>query len=185
MPGSGDIVDEPALAAQQRPILEALDIGSDDARHDDCTRPEPRRRPKRRPDDAVIARAAAEIAGNRQPNVVFAGIGIHRQQLDESEHHSRRAEAALQAVLVGHRLLDRMQTIGRRGDALDRGEFVAMRLHGEHETGAHRAPVEQNRAGAADPVLAADMGAGQPQLVAEEIGEAHPHRRRRAGRRAR
>ena len=34
--------------------------------------------------------------------------------------------------------------------------------------------VEQDGAGAADAVLAADMGAGEPQLVAQEIAQEHP-----------
>ena len=36
------------------------------------------------------------------------------------------------------------------------------------------AAIEQDRAGAAHAVLAADMGAGQPQFVAQEIAEQQP-----------
>ena len=37
---------------------------------------------------------------------------------------------------------------------------LARRLHRKHQAGAHRLAVDDHRAGAADAVLAADMGAG-------------------------
>ena len=52
---------------------------------------------------------------------------------------------------------------------LDGAELVAIRLDREEEAGAHRLAVELDRAGAADAVLAADVGAGQPRLVADEV----------------
>ena len=64
-----------------------------------------------------------------------------------------------------------MQLVGRRCDALDGEKVVAIRLHREHQARARRAPVEQDGAGAADPVLAAEMGAGEPELVAQEVRE--------------
>ena len=41
----------------------------------------------------------------------------------------------------------------------------------EQQAGPHRGAVDQDRAGAADAVLAADVGAGQPQVVAQGVGE--------------
>ena len=46
---------------------------------------------------------------------------------------------------------------------------IAVGLHGEHQAGAHRLAVEQHRAGAADAVLAAGMGAGEPELLAQAV----------------
>ena len=63
----------------------------------------------------------------------------------------------------------------RRRDALDGEQLVAVGLHREHQAGARRAAVEQDGAGAADAVLAAEMRAGEPELVAHEIGERHAH----------
>src|SRR5258708_37810451 len=73
-------------------------------------------------------------------------------------------------VLV-KRLLQRMQLVGARRDALDGEEIVAVRLHGEHQARARRAAVHQDRAGAAYAVLAAEMGAGEAELMADEIRE--------------
>ena len=50
-------------------------------------------------------------------------------------------------------------------------DVAAVGLHGEHDAGAHRLAVEEHRAGAADAVLAADVRAGQTQLVPQEVAE--------------
>ena len=47
----------------------------------------------------------------------------------------------------------------------------AVALHREREAAAHDRAVEQHRAGAAHAVLAADMAAGQPERLAQEIDQ--------------
>ena len=47
-------------------------------------------------------------------------------------------------------------------------------LDREQAAGAHRDAVEPDRAGSADAVLAADVGAGEPEAVAEEVGQEQP-----------
>ena len=61
-------------------------------------------------------------------------------------------------------------------EPFDRGDLVPDRGDREHQAGAHRAAVDQDRAGAADAVLAADVGAGQPEVVAQRVGQ-QPARR--------
>ena len=75
--------------------------------------------------------------------------------------------------MIVHRLLQRMQFAVAAGQPFDGRELVAVGLHREHQAGAHRRAVEQDGAGAADAVLAADMGAGERQIVAQEIAEQH------------
>ena len=53
-------------------------------------------------------------------------------------------------------------------EAFDRAHVAAVGLDGEHQARAHRLAVELDRAGAADAVLAADLGPGQA-LVADEV----------------
>ena len=65
-----------------------------------------------------------------------------------------------------------MQLVRAGRDALDGGDLMAVGLHREHQAGARRASVEEDRAGAADAVFAAEMRAGEAELMAEEIGEA-------------
>ena len=67
-------------------------------------------------------------------------------------------------------------------DALDGLDRAAFGLHRENETAAHDVAVEPDRAGAAHAVLAADMGAGQTELVADEVGEMRARRHARRDR---
>src|SRR5579885_586625 len=60
-------------------------------------------------DDIDIACAAAEIAGDRLAHFRFGGVGVLLQQRLAYQHHSRRAEAALQAMLLVEALLDGVQ----------------------------------------------------------------------------
>ena len=57
------------------------------------------------------------------------------------------------------------------GQAFDGEQLGTLRLHGKHQAGTRRLSVEQDRAGAADPVLAADMSAGQPEILTHKIDE--------------
>ena len=72
-------------------------------------------------------------------------------------------------------LLQRVQLVRRRRDTFDGQEVVTVGLHGQHEAGSRRAPVEENGAGAAYAVLAAEVGAGEAKLVAHEVRERHAH----------
>ena len=91
-----------------------------------------------------------------------------------------RAEAALQAVAVAERGLHGRELTGR-GEAFDGRDVVARRLHREQEAGPHGGAVEQHGARAAHAVLAAEMGAGEPAVFAEEVGEGLALRPRRGG----
>ena len=52
-----------------------------------------------------------------------------------------------------------------------RGELVTMGLARQHEAGSHWKPIKQNRACAAYAMLTTYMGAGEKQLVPDEITE--------------
>src|SRR5215831_5523327 len=121
-------------------------------------------------DDVHVAGAAAEHRRDRFANFVLAGVGIDLQVIERGDQHSRRAEAALQCVVLMKSLLHRVELVAI-GEALNRPQLRAIGLHREHQARPHRLAVEKDRAGAADPVLAADMRAGQPQFLANEIDE--------------
>src|SRR5579863_4616139 len=93
--------------------------------------------------------------------VRHAAIGEKRVRADQ---HTRRAEAALQRVARAERLLQIGNNPGIR-DALDGFDLGTIALHGKDEATANQLPVDLDRAGAADTVLAADMAAGQSQIV--------------------
>jgi hypothetical protein len=68
-------------------------------------------------------------------------------------------------------LLKRVKLARIRGQPLHREELMLVRLHGQQEAGTHRLAIEEYRAGAAGPLLAAHMGAAEAELVAEEIAQ--------------
>jgi hypothetical protein len=81
----------------------------------------------------LITGAAAQIAGNADADVLLARLRIVAQQLNQRRQDARRAEAALQAVMIVERLLQRMQLVGTRRDAFHRENVVAVGLHREHQ----------------------------------------------------
>ena len=87
-----------------------------------------------------------------------------------ADQHARGAEAALQGIAPLERILQVGDGagIGHALDGLDRG---AVALHRKHEAAAHHGAVEQHRAGAAHALLAADMAAGQAEVIAQEIDQ--------------
>jgi hypothetical protein len=56
-----------------------------------------------------------------------------------------------------------------RGEPLDRHDIRAFALHREHGAGLHRGAVDVHHAGAALAGVAADMRAGQPQILAQQF----------------
>jgi len=66
--------------------------------------------------------------------------------------------------------------------ALDRRHAAALNLGERREAGADLAPVDEHRAGAAVARVAANLGAGEAELVAQHVGQARNRRGRRAHR---
>src|ERR671930_2438621 len=125
-------------------------------------------------DDVLVAGAAAEVALEPAPDLLLGQpVAVRAQELDAGHDHPRRAEAALEGVALPERLLERMQLAALR-QALDRRDLAAVRLDGQHGAGLHGVPVEVDRAGSAHRRVAADLRAGQPDVVAEEIDEQRP-----------
>src|SRR5207237_10141840 len=105
--------------------------------------------------------------------------GLRLQHPGREHQEARRAEAALQPVMLPERLLQRMKLFVLR-QALDGADLCVPRLNGEHQARANRFAVDEHRAGSAHPVLAAKMRAGDAAIVAQRHVQAaprgHPHR---------
>ena len=97
-------------------------------------------------------------------------IGVLPEQPGRLHDHARRAEAALEAVLVPERLLERVER-GAIGHAFDGLDLVAIRLDREDGARLGALAVEVDRAGAAVARVAADVRAGQAERVAQEVDE--------------
>src|SRR5712692_4028675 len=111
-------------------------------------------------DDVLIARAAAQVAVESVPDLFLGGLWIALEQLPGGHDHARRAETALQGMLVPESLLDGMQmAIG--GEALDGQHLAAVGLDGEHGAGLYSVAVERHGAGPANGSLAPDVRPGE------------------------
>src|SRR6266705_1228969 len=60
-------------------------------------------------DDVMVARAPAQISFEAGANLLFGRMRVASEQLVRRHDHSRRAESTLQAMLLGERLLQRME----------------------------------------------------------------------------
>src|SRR5512139_1574657 len=60
-------------------------------------------------DDVLVTRAAAQVAGDALADVLLARVRVFLQQAVGARDHAGRAVAALQAVLLVERLLQRVQ----------------------------------------------------------------------------
>ena len=135
-------------------------------------------------DDRRIARAAAEVAGERvvdplraQRGGAVVGLGVVLVEREQRHHEAGRAEAALRAVALDHRPLHGVRRAVRAGEVLDRQQLAAVQLADEPDAGVDRlvadAPVseppDRDRAGAAVALVAALLGAGPPLDQAQPV----------------
>src|SRR5947209_13407537 len=75
-------------------------------------------------DDALVARAPADVAGQRFADLLLAGVGMAAEERGGLHDEPGRTEPALEAVRIPHRLLQRAQ-LTVRGQALDRRHLAA------------------------------------------------------------
>src|ERR1700735_1333689 len=132
-----------------------------------------RGRPEDRFHDVLVAGTAAQVAGDRPPHVFLGRGGVAVEQVLGRHHHARRAEPALEAVLLPEPLLERVQLAGR-GQALDGGDGTPADLHGQHRAGLDGPAVDQHRAGPAVGRVAAAVRAGQAGAPADQVGQQQP-----------
>ena len=123
----GDIGGKPALAEQQRPILEAGDRTADNlvpgVWHVDSGSRPLRSRPRSSPhlgrsganrlDDVLVAGASAEIRRQDIEKLIVGDVRLALQHRRREHQEPRRAEAALQAVVLHEGALQRMQRVAR------------------------------------------------------------------------
>ena len=181
--GDDEVVDEAGLAGEQRRVLlaHAVRVPMTAVAIDGGHRRSPPARAagEHRLDDVVVAGAAAEVALEALAHLGLGRVRVLVEQRDRRHDHARRAEAALQAVVLLERLLHRVQ-LAVGGQALDGGDLGAVGLDGEHRARLHRLAVEQHGARAARRRVAADVGAGEPERRRGGSARAAGGARRRA-----
>src|SRR5258708_1695959 len=140
--------------------------------------------PDRR-NNSGIGGAAAEIAAHAladllivEDDVLSRQISAHHAGptgLDLAQHADRRAElsrgtvATLKGVVCDERLLEGVQVVAIGRQPLDGDDLGVLVRDGEGQAAIDASPVEQDGAGAALPVVAALLGAGESEPLAQRI----------------
>src|SRR5438309_8095903 len=127
------------------------------------------RRGRDRLDDVHVPGAAAEVALQALPDVVLGRGRVLLEKVGGRHDEAGGAVAALQAVLIPESLLDRMQRAVRTRQPFDGLDLATIGLNREHGAGFHRLAVDVHRAGAALAGVAPDVGACQPDDIAEIV----------------
>jgi len=134
-------------------------------------RPLPRvQHPPDRPHDAVVAGAAAQVARQLKPHLAVVGAGQPQHDVARRHQHARRAVAALQRVLGRERQAQRCRHLVVL-QPFDAAHLAPGAVGGVGDAGTRWLPVQQDRARAANPVLAAQVRAGEQQALAQEVGQ--------------
>src|SRR3954470_24846255 len=123
--------------------------------------------------DVRIGGAAADVAAHELADVLL-GVGVALlDQLDRGHDLPGSAVPALECVVVDERALHRMQLV-LVGQPLDRADLVPGRRDRQREAGEHPPPVDPHRAGPAGALVAALLGAGEIQVLAQRVQQADP-----------
>ena len=104
---------------------------------------------------------------SRTRSGIVAGLTF-LDQADRAHDLARRAEPALEAVMRDERRLHRMQLVAAR-DALDREDVGAVVADRQRQARIDPSAVDQDRARAALAAVAALLGSGQVEPLAQEI----------------
>src|SRR5262249_14059423 len=115
-------------------------------------------------DDPLVARAAAEVAAQCVPDLLVARRAVAGEEIRRRQDHPRRAEAALEPVVLDERALDRVQ-FAVAPEAFDGGDLTSLGLPGENRAALRRPAVDEDRAGPALARVAADVRACQAEPV--------------------
>nr|UOZ97357.1 hypothetical protein NCPCFENI_01277 [Cupriavidus sp.] len=91
------------------------------------------------------------------------------------QQHARGTEAALQRVMLEKRLLQVFENPSI-GEPLDGTNLLSLCLNSQHEAAAHQGVIDQDGAGATDPMLAAQVRAREIEAFAQEIHQVHAGR---------
>ena len=116
--------------------------------------------------DVAVAGTAADIAGEVVADFALGRVRVLLEQVADSHDHPRRAEAALQGVVLMKGRLNRMQCAAWR-ETFDRRDRGSVGHHSENRTGFDGLSIDIDGAGAALRRVATDMGSGEAEIVSQ------------------
>src|SRR6266480_360152 len=119
-------------------------------------------------ENLLIPGAAAKVARNGFPDSFPVGHPFVVEERFRGHQDPGGAVAALRRAEVGEGRLQGMQ-LRAAAEAFDRFHRAALALGGEHQAGKLRRAVDQHGAGAALAQLAAVLGAGEAEVLAQHF----------------
>ena len=128
---------------------------------------------KQRGHDARIAGTPAQMSAQDLPYVHLGRPRIALQIVGEGHEDAGGAESALQGVMVLECLLQRIKGGVQRREQFNGTHVAALGLNGERQARAYGSAIDQDRAASANAMLAADVGAGRTERMAEKVTEQH------------
>jgi hypothetical protein len=123
-------------------------------------------------DDAGIAGAAAEVAGETFADLVYRRVRRPVEEVLGGEDHAGGADAALRPAFFEEALLDGSEAAVGICEAFDGEDVGSVGLQGGNQAGVDELAVKEDGAGAALAFAAAFLDAGEAEILAEEIEEA-------------
>src|SRR6266853_3834030 len=120
--------------------------------------------------DVAVAGTAADVAGQVVADFALGRVRILREQLADRHDQRRRAEDALQGVVLMERRLNRMQCAAWR-ETFDRRDPGSVGHHSENRTGFDGLSIDIDGAGAALRRVATDMGSCEAEIVSQQMDQ--------------
>src|SRR6266540_6059168 len=124
-------------------------------------------------DDVGVRAAAAQVAAHELPDLRVRSRPALGQQTEPGHDLTRRAVAALESVVADEGLLQRVQP-PVPCQPFDRHDLAALGGDGQREARQDTPAVQQDRAGAARPLVAALLRAAEAEAVPQRVQQADP-----------
>ena len=115
-----------------------------------------------------VVAAATDVAVHGLDDLGPRRLGVTLGEGDGRHDVTRDAVAALHRLLIEESLLDGVQLAVRR-NAFDRPDFPTVRFADSGAAGADGLAVEKDGAGAAFTLAAAELGAGEVEVLAKDV----------------
>jgi hypothetical protein len=118
----------------------------------------------------LVGSTTAEVSAYAPADLIGGRVGIGPEKSLHRHDLSGSTVTALEGILFKESLLYRTKLLSFH-QPLDRRNFFSFGLHSQGHTRIARLSIDENRAGAALPALATDLGSGQSQFFPEDEKE--------------
>ena len=121
----------------------------------------------------LVTTTAAKVPRQVIPDLLLRGMWNFVEQGLGRKNKAGSAVAALQRAEFHEGFLKRMQRI-LTAQSFDGQNLAAVRIYCQHRARTHRLAIEQQRARSTNLNIAAQLGAGQIELLAHQLKQGYP-----------